>query len=635
MLNTVYTVNTVVATADPSIAYLKGLPVGTYQTVEVLGYSAQADGGGGVFWWNATDTTPDNGSTVIAPTAGGTGRWNLLKDYLPAGTGAVATTVEAKLREWVSLADKGGVCDGATDDSAAFQAAVNTGKRVRLIGSAGNTPYIKSAITFSTPGQIIEGDGIAFTQVIVDSAFNLAAQGVFIVATGEPGPEFRDLWIKHAQPDTNVYANLIAYPPSVYMQGQPRVRFSRVRISNAKTCIDARGNSGGSNFIDCELSHYDYGIRLDGSVDTIKIINPHFWSFGNSGGNMTANQLQLYQLATNIAIDSGRCDDLKIISGLSICGLGMNFYQGAIGSTFGSVSDWDFDSFNGIKMSAGDIRVSNSDFTHNVGAYQAVAWTGGHLTIVNPTMLLASSTTTSLSFNSSNSIPNRVSIIGGRIDVGTNDQTLISETVTTGGLFLDILGVQFSGLPQNSSPANPIVKINSGHINFQGNTALDKGTGTGNLIAITSDDYHIIKGNQFMGWGASLPSGYSLLTFEGNAQVAGSAWQAYTPTITASSGTFTSVSATGRKRYVGNNVMHVQMTITIVTNGTAAGSVVATLPGTSNGDFVLSGRDGTSGKSLQGVISPSGTTVSIFAYDNTYPGADGHVLYLSGTFEYA
>jgi hypothetical protein len=43
--------------------------------------------------------------------------------YTPAGTGAVATTVQTKLRESVSVKDFGAVGDGVTDDSAAFSAA--------------------------------------------------------------------------------------------------------------------------------------------------------------------------------------------------------------------------------------------------------------------------------------------------------------------------------------------------------------------------------------------------------------------------------------------------------------------------------------------------------------------------------
>lgn len=62
-----------------SVAALKGLaaPAGAI-TCLVRGYAAVGDGGGGFYWWNAADVTPDNAGTVIQLNAGGNGRFNKL-----------------------------------------------------------------------------------------------------------------------------------------------------------------------------------------------------------------------------------------------------------------------------------------------------------------------------------------------------------------------------------------------------------------------------------------------------------------------------------------------------------------------------------------------------------------------------
>lgn len=94
--------------------------------------------------------------------------------FLQAGTGAVATTVQAKLREFVSVLDFGADNTGATDSSAAFQAAYETGKAVRIpagtyLLNTGIDCTTSSANTF-TPGPRFIGDGIGL--VTINSTVN-------------------------------------------------------------------------------------------------------------------------------------------------------------------------------------------------------------------------------------------------------------------------------------------------------------------------------------------------------------------------------------------------------------------------------------------------------------------------------
>jgi hypothetical protein len=68
---------------------------------------------------------------------------NAAVGYLPAGTGAVATTVQAKLRESVSVKDFGAVGDGVTDDTAAVTNFFNS-----AIANPG-TPHRMDAKTYA------------------------------------------------------------------------------------------------------------------------------------------------------------------------------------------------------------------------------------------------------------------------------------------------------------------------------------------------------------------------------------------------------------------------------------------------------------------------------------------------------
>lgn len=115
----------------------------------------------------------------------------------------------------------------------------------------------------------------------------------------------------------------------------------------------------------------------------------------------------------------------------------------------------------------------------------------------------------------------------------------------------------------------------------------------------------------------------------------GSAWSAFTPTVAASSGTFTAASATGRYKQLGKLVFF-QMVITITTAGTAAGVLTATLPATAAAAFTFAGRENNvTGSMVQGNVSTASSLISITRYDSASIIGDGRAIRISGYFEAA
>ena len=80
--------------------------------------------------------------------------------YLPAGTGAVATTVQTKLRESVGLKDKGATGGGSVDDLAAVNLAIS--ESLKQVSATNGTYRITAAPTnpqgskFVGPGKVLQ-----------------------------------------------------------------------------------------------------------------------------------------------------------------------------------------------------------------------------------------------------------------------------------------------------------------------------------------------------------------------------------------------------------------------------------------------------------------------------------------------
>jgi len=108
----------------------------------------------------------------------------------------------------------------------------------------------------------------------------------------------------------------------------------------------------------------------------------------------------------------------------------------------------------------------------------------------------------------------------------------------------------------------------------------------------------------------------------------GEAGIAYTPTVTAGSGSFTTVSATGSYLRV-NKLVLVKFVVTITNNGTAGSSVGVSLPFScvgNGGGGVGSGRETNVLGNMFNVVFTSATQVSLLTPLNAYPGGTGYAL---------
>ena len=101
-------------------------------------------------------TLPLTGAELVPVVQSGATKQTTLAamPYVPTGTGAVTTTVQAKLREMVSVLDFGAVGDGVADDTAAIQAAITAASSI----DAPSGEYEATTITVG-PNKVVSGRG--------------------------------------------------------------------------------------------------------------------------------------------------------------------------------------------------------------------------------------------------------------------------------------------------------------------------------------------------------------------------------------------------------------------------------------------------------------------------------------------
>ena len=424
--------------------------------------------------------------------------------YTAPFTSSVQRTGQAKYADTVSVKDFGAVGDTFTDDTAAFQAAVNTGKRVYV---PTGQYRLSNAINFATPGQMIEGDGRTKSVFYIDNitySFNMNAAGVFVFTSGEPGPSIRDIGIQFEQPDTAVRANLVNYPPAIYARSTPRFQLLNMKISRAITGVDMQGNSGGATIQGMEMSAFGLGINIDGSLDTVRIDSLQYWPFDLSG-----NQSSIFFDSSNLGINCGRCDDLKISRCLFINGgTQVNFFNGTFGPltgpAFGAITDTDFDNQAALRMNqtGGIIAVTDCYFTIGDANDQPIVLQSGSLKVVACDFQSAVIVNNYQVVQNGANGDSYLQIIGCRFASSGPGAGFIN---CNGG---DItVSDNFFIAPPNVTYSNAqVIVTGTGRMIFNANKCRDKGAGGGTFWTSTVNNNCIVTNNQPLGWSITLPS---------------------------------------------------------------------------------------------------------------------------------
>lgn len=413
-----------------------------------------------------------------------------------------------------NVKDYGAIGDGLHDDTAAIQAAIDTGRCVYL---PSGSYLINDVLTMRKPGQMMTGDGRNVSRFLINPTFNMSAQGVIFFASGEEGPQLENFGMAFEQPDTSARSELIPYPVAIYAANTARFTIASLKITNAMNGIDMTGNCGGAFINLLEMSAFTIGIHIDGSLDTVRINQFHFWCFA-----MSPNQCNIFFGSAN-ALNVGRVDGLMLSEFLNISSLGINLYRSASGDPWVYMSDSGFDTFNGVRMSAGSLQVNNSYITlANTPALRGVHQTGGILQFTNcyftsgqtqPFILLENMSNGALQidncyFNYSggaqisvggNASNNTIQVSNSRFQAQSGAFQLLGAAPGTNKIHLSNNIIETA----NVGYAQPIVNVlGDNRLYMSGNRLND---GFANFVHVEKDSPNWVSGNIGYGWKYLLP----------------------------------------------------------------------------------------------------------------------------------
>lgn len=222
--------------------------------------------------------------------------------YDPAGTGAVATNVQAKLRETVSVMDFGAVGDGVTNDTAAIQAAINAAVGNQLVLFPAGVYLVTDTINLFKGSQL---QGINRYQG--NTAYAANAYGTKI--------NFAPTSLKNLFEIQNLPAPAQTFRSKVAIRGFEIVGDSGVYAKAALYLQDSIYN----DFEDLNISLFQYGIYHNGTPINNRFVNIIAGTLSTesvhyeTGGTTDVYEQCTFNLVPRGVVLKGNCINMRFI----------------------------------------------------------------------------------------------------------------------------------------------------------------------------------------------------------------------------------------------------------------------------------------------------------------------------------
>lgn len=611
------------------------------------------------------------GNPTTFPTSSSTATSASTISYIASGAGAVGTTVETKLREFLSVKDFGAVGDGSTNDSTAFQAAINAvntagggivfvphgtyiveniqiknlvwivgestqGTRVKLkASSTSDLFYTTGAYNLFGTASLSSGGDVApyrwgLSNITLDgnataNTSNPKGRGIYSWSIGMTIENVHILNCRRHGWCQGAPLNWAYYNPD--WTGEARVRNLTLQRCNQAKDPDVAGNVGGgglywggptdARFFELFVGWCEggYSVKI-GSTGNARFIGGEFWGGG---------------YIDNVSISSiTRTGGTATVTTSSAHGLA----TGELVTIYGAAQ-------TAYNITATVTVTSSTTFTYTVTGAPTTPATGTMLLnkIYFPQWAVISENIngfTGTDINLSGGYSGQALIRKNGFRHSCKHNYVVAGDGTTAsiiqngyqigdsangftnvaGVYIDALHEDILGATVHFNSSGGFNRINiRGYCNYAG-MSIDI-SGTPNAL----DEYDIRIG------GATTVNQY-FTPFDN--------WASYTPTITSSAGSgLTTGSVSGRYKRIGKTVwLEVKFTITAM--GTASGLINVTLPsGLLPATYAaFAGReDINTGKAIVGAARTGTSTFEVTYYDYTFPGTTNSVIYLSGTYE--